>query len=592
MIPPVACILLLLAYPTFLGLYRGFTDWRPGLSSAFVGLQNFRTLVADPVFWQVLRNSLFYLLGVPFQILIPLMVALMLYERVPKASWFRTIYLFPLVFSSAILGLLFQSILNPEGLLNRFASGVGLGVLAQSWLDDPGLVKPTILAVALWGGLGVNVLIFHAALSAIPTELFEAAEIDGASWWGRLRHVMIPGIMPVLLGLTFMGIVDVFVRYFALINVLTKGGPNNASASTEYDLWSRAFEVFHYGEASAEAGVLLVIVAVLAGVVVVLRRWAGRDGRAARPSHGPSVVERMKYSALGKAVRGAARATSTRLAGLGPRLRWSPIRLLIAVLIVGVFVLPMIYLLSTSVKTKADFDAHPVSLFPRSFTLDFVREAWERASLGQAMLNSLVTAVIAVSLSVLLSTMAAFWVLRSGVRRRGVLFGFVGVFYFLPALVWVIPLNSVLVQFGLGNNLVVLGVVQGVVQLPFGIALMSAFMLRGFPTEVLESASIDGANLMQQFLRIVVPLSLPGIAALVSLVLTYVWGDFLLSLVLIQDPDKFPATLAVTQLVGKSSPALQVTAAAGLISFVPLLLFFAFAQKAMVRGISSGVGRV
>ncbi|WP_327153263.1 ABC transporter permease subunit [Streptomyces tubercidicus] len=598
-VPAVGGVVALLAYPTLLGLYRGFTDWQPGVGGRFVGLENFASLFSDPVFWQVLRNSVFYLVGVPVQVLVPLMIALMLYERVPKATWFRTVYLFPLVFSPAILGLLFQSILNPDGMLNRFASDLNLGFLSQSWLDDPGLVKPTILGVALWGGLGVNVLIFHAALSSIPTELFEAAEIDGASWWKKLRHIMIPGILPVVLGLTFMGIVDVFVRYFALINVLTKGGPNNASASTEYDLWSRTFEVFHYGAASAEAGVLLVLVATLVLVMTGLRRFRlHRIDR--RPAHRAAVItsesaairKLLRLVVVARTVRRNVSGVISRATAWVPRLSWSPVRMVISLLILAVFVLPMLYLVSTSVKTKADFDAHPASLLPSSFTLEFVREAWQRANLGQAMLTSLVTVAIAVTLSVLFSLMAAFWMLRHPGRSRAAMFGFVGIFYFLPGVVWVIPLNSVLVQLGLGNNILVLGVVQGVVQIPFGVALMSSFLIRGFPMEVLESASLDGANLLQQFFRLVVPLAKPGIAALASLAVTFSWGDFLLSLVMIQDPAKFPATLAVTQLVGRTSPALQVTAAAGLISFIPLLLFFALAQRAMVRGINSGVGRV
>jgi multiple sugar transport system permease protein len=168
----------------------------------------------------------------------------------------------------------------------------------------------------------------------------------------------------------------------------------------------------------------------------------------------------------------------------------------------------------------------------------------------------------------------------------------VGIFYFVPGAVWVIPLNTLLVQFGLGDNIVVLGVVQGIAQLPFGVVLMTTYLSSGLPMEILEAARVDGASLWRQFRSIVLPLSGPGLGALLALVTAFTWGDLQIGLVLMQSPDRFPVTLAVTTLVGRATPGLQPIAAAGLISLLPLLILFAFTQRLMVRGIASGVGRV
>jgi multiple sugar transport system permease protein len=589
-IPALATIAAILLIPTIIGIYRSFTNWEPGSPVKWVGIQNYQSLFADDTFHAVLINSLIYFIGVPFGVIIPLLIALMLYERTPKPTFFRTIYLFPLVFSTAILGLLFQSILNPDGLLNAFLKGIGLGAFALDWLDNPDIVKFAIIGVSLWGSLGMGVLIFHAALSAIPPELFEAAELDGAGWWRKLRYVMIPGIRPVLEGMIVVSTVGVFIGYFGLVKVLTNGGPNNASATMDFDLYERAFSLFDYAGSAAESAVLLVLVALIVGLLVLLRTLVHRKKSLPVYKSVP-LSDRIRDLNFVSSTRARIQDLARRIRMRMPHLRWSPVRLIIAIAIVIMFIYPMIYLAGTAVRTQSDFDSNPDGL-PTSFTFDFITQAWNQADMGMALINSVISVGIAVIVCAALSTLAAFWFIRHQGKLRVVLFLFIGVFYFVPGAVWVIPLNTLLVQAGLSDNIVTLGIVQGIAQLPFGIALMTTYLTTGLPLEILESARIDGASLWQQFLRIVLPLSGPGLGALVALVTAFTWGDLQLSLVLMQTPDRFPVTLAVTQLVGRASPGLQPIAAAGLISLLPLLILFAFTQRFMVRGISSGVGRV
>ncbi|MGH2613605.1 MAG: ABC transporter permease subunit [Thermomicrobiales bacterium] len=589
-IPALAGIVLVLLIPTITALVRSFTDWQPAAAVSWVGFANYEALFADSTFHGVLQNSLIYLIGVPFAVIIPLMIALMLYERTPNATFFRTIYLFPLVFSTAILGLLFQSILNPDGLLNSVLRSIGLDGLAAKWLDDPALVKFTIMGVSLWGGLGMSVLIFHAALSAIPPELFEAAELDGAGWWRKLRYVMIPGIRPVLEGMIVVSTVGIFIGYFGLIKVLTNGGPNNASAAMDFDLYTRAFSLFDYAGSAAEAVVLLILVAAVVGVLVLLRAFVHRSRPLPSYPRTP-FSDRVRSVPAVQATRRWTGDVLRRIRMKLPNLPWSPVRLIIAIAILIMFIYPMVYLAGTAVRTRQDFNANPEGL-PTTFTLDFIVQAWTQANMGLAMINSFVSVGIAVFVCATLSTLSAFWLIRHTGKLRIVILAFIGLFYFVPGAVWVIPLNTLLVQVGLADNIVTLGIIQGIAQLPFGIVLMTTYLMTGLPLEILESARIDGASLWQQFIRIVIPLAGPGLGALIALVTAFTWGDLQLGLVLMQTPDNFPVTLAVTQLVGKSTPGLQPIAAAGLISLLPLLVLFAFTQRFMVRGISSGIGRV
>ena len=591
-LPGIALAALFFLYPTALALVRGFTDWSPGVGGDWVGFANFTALFRDPNFGAVVQNSLIYLLGVPIWVIVPLIVTLMLYDKTPKASWFRVIYLFPLVLTPAILGLVFSAILNPtDGLLNQLLTSVGLHDLTAAWIDSPELVKPSIIMITLWGGLGMTVLILHSALTAVQPELFEAAELDGASWWAKLRYVMLPGIRPVLEAVIALSTVGVFISFFGLISVLTNGGPNYASASIDFDVYARAFTLQNFGGSSAEALVLIVFVIltvlVLLGLRWALNAWSDRP----RPLNYATLGDRVRTSRLVNSARPRVRAFTARIRRATPHLKWSPLRLLIAVLLAVVFLYPIIYMAGTAVKTVPDFNDNPIGL-PRSFTWSFMSQAWAALGNGQALLNSVIAVGIGVLVCAALSSLTAFWLYLNRGVMRVIVISVIGIFYFVPVAVWIIPLNTMLAQFGLSNNLAVLGVIYGVSQFPFGVALISTYLSRGLNPELLEAARVDGASLFRQYWSIVLPLSGPVLGSVIALAGAFMWGDLIIGLVILQSPDTYPATLAATQIVGRSSPSLQLSAAAATISLIPLLILFAATQRLMVRGITAGSGRL
>lgn len=587
-LPAAVLAFAIFFYPTVNALWHGFTDWQPGLPSHYVGTKNYHQLLGDDTFHRVLHNSLVYLLAVPILVFVPLVIAFLLYDRVPFAPFFRTLLLIPLVLAPPILGLLFASILNPtSGLLDVWLRRIGLDGAAKPWLDDPSLVKPTIVAIVLWGTLGVSVLIFHAALSAIPPDLFEVADLDGASSWRKIRDVVIPGIRPVLEAVIALTVVSVFTAMFGLIQVLTGGGPNRASSTIDFDIYNRALLLQNYGGASAEAGLLLVGVAALVGLLVLLRRVLARPRTRVLTSRRRRTRTRRTISRPSWSTR-APKTWSYRR--WSRRSRWSIPRIVGISLLSVLFVYPFIYLVGTAVKPETEFNQDPIGL-PHSFTSYFLKTAWEAVGLGHAMVNSLIAVGIGVTVCTVLSSLASFWFIRHRGPVRIALFAGMSVFYFVPAIVWVIPLETVLVRLGFGNSIFMLGLVYGVSQLPFGIALLTVYLSRGISDSMLEAARVDGASLWKQYWHLVLPLSRPAIAALAPLVTAFLWGDLIIGLVLIQDPAKYPVTLAATQLVGRITPSLQASAAAGVISFFPLLILFALSQRWMVRGITVGVGK-
>jgi multiple sugar transport system permease protein len=267
--PALLLVGAVILFPASIAATKSFTAWSPGYPSPWVGLANYRDLFSQPVFREVLGNQAFLLLGLPVWVFMPLLISALLYDRVPGAGVFRTIIFFPAILSPAIIGILFRTVLGSDGSLNEVLRATGLGVLARPWLEDPDLVKPTIIVLLAWASLGTGVVIFSAALSAIPVELFEAAEIDGANWFRRFVHVLVPGIAHIIVFWAVFQVVAVFLFIFGWIWVLTRGGPGYASTTIDFDIYQNALNFGFFGIAAAESVVLFVIVLSIVAVGLV-----------------------------------------------------------------------------------------------------------------------------------------------------------------------------------------------------------------------------------------------------------------------------------------------------------------------------------
>jgi ABC-type sugar transport system permease subunit len=275
-VPALALVGILLLYPIGTGIFRSLYNWDPGYASPFVGLANYTTLAGNALFQEILRNEGVFLIGVPLWVLFPLAIALFLHERVPFAGIARTVIFYPAVASPAILGVFFRSVLAPTGLLNTILHDVGAGGLAQNWLAEPNLVKPVIIVVIAWATAGVGVVIFSAALAAMEPHLLEAAEVEGASGWQKLRYVVLPTLKPVIDLYVALMVLMVFVGLFAWIYVLTQGGPGFSSTTLDYDIYQHALTYGQFGLAAAESVYLLAIVVVVVVLTHRLRKLGSR----------------------------------------------------------------------------------------------------------------------------------------------------------------------------------------------------------------------------------------------------------------------------------------------------------------------------
>ena len=284
LLPAVVIWLVLMAIPLFNALLLSLQAWDGLRPPTWVGLRNFDNLLHDRVFLLALRNTaIFVVATVIFQTIIPLLVANLLHSGVRGSTVFRTIYFMPVVISLSISGLLWSIIYEPNfGVLNSSLRAIGLGGLAQLWLANKNTVLPSLIAVSIWQSLGFYLVIYFAGLQAIPQELLEAAEIDGANAWQRLIRVTVPLLAPVTTVVVVLNTIN-GVRVFDQIWVMTAGGPNHASDTLGTYLYTIAFGALgssnpQLGYASA-IGILILLIAFVLSVVQI------RQGQASETEY-------------------------------------------------------------------------------------------------------------------------------------------------------------------------------------------------------------------------------------------------------------------------------------------------------------------
>ena len=264
--PTVVIFAAITLYPLLYSLHLSFFSWnllRPSLGKVFIGLENYRRIVYDPVFWYSLKTTLYFMgASVALQFLIGLGLALLFNVEFKGRSVARSIILVPLLITPIVIGLMWKWLLNPEfGILNYFLSFVG--VSSKSWLGDPSLALFTVIIVDVWHLTPFATLVLLAGLQALPEPLYEAARIDGASWWKMFRYITLPLLKPVILVVLLLRTIGTFAT-FPEIYALTQGGPGRATEVLGFLVYRTSFKEFRMGYGAALSYVMVVLVLVIA----------------------------------------------------------------------------------------------------------------------------------------------------------------------------------------------------------------------------------------------------------------------------------------------------------------------------------------
>ncbi len=250
-----------------------FTDWRISLDDLqFIGLDNYRSLFGDPIFWTSVGNTLYIVVGrVVFGTGFALLLAVLLNQKVPGIPFFRAVYYLPTVTAGVAVALVWIWIFNPRlGILNYSLKQIG--IQGPPWIYSSTWVKPSLIIMSLFQ-VGPNMIILLAGLQGVPKELYESAEIDGAGNWAKFKNVTLPMLSPVLFFVIIISVVSSF-QNFTEIRVMTEGGPGESSNVLIWYLWENAFVFLKLGISAAVAWIMFVILMALTGFQFrVGRRW-------------------------------------------------------------------------------------------------------------------------------------------------------------------------------------------------------------------------------------------------------------------------------------------------------------------------------
>lgn len=273
LLPALAVLGIAVFYPAFQAFSLSFTQYDLDLTQApqWVGLKNFQKLLSDKVFWQTLRNTFLYLIGVvPILVIVPLGLAILVNQKLRGIRWFRIAYYTPVIISMVVAGIAWKALYASDGILNQLLKIVGFtdGI---PWLTSPDLALWSVMLVTIWKGLGYYMVIYLAGLQGIPVDLYEAAAIDGSDGWQKHWDITIPLMRPYLSLVAVISSISA-MKVFEEVYIMTQGGPLNHSKTVVYYVYEKAFQDLEINYASAIGLVLFLFILILSIINLKISR--------------------------------------------------------------------------------------------------------------------------------------------------------------------------------------------------------------------------------------------------------------------------------------------------------------------------------
>ena len=609
-LPALLLIGLFVYYPASSGVYHSFFRWNGADISEFVGFKNYQELLRSPAFWESFKVA--FILGAwnIVKMLPALLVAVCIHRcRSPRLQFFyRTMFVIPMVIPGLVVVLIWRSFFfeATSGYLNQLLINSGLfnllvkldhtlgwgGIFAAgrapAWLGDPHLI---LVACIVWGFPWVGsfaVLTHLAKLQGISKEVYEAAEIDGVTWWTKFTKVELPLIMGSIYLLLVFVIIDT-IRDAGMVLALAGmgGGPGGRVTVPALFMIRKAFAEQQMGYACAIGIVLTIIVITLQKLLTwIMSRPApvffrGRPGAALEPVD-PAAVGRVDE----RNRRSFARLTQPGYR----RARWVGAHLLRTVkhgtiwTVLAFAFLPLYLMVIVSFKTNKQF-----YLAPATLTYPLHPENWRTAwdAVMPTVANSVFISTATTVLTLSLALAAAYFFVRLKMPLSNAFWNAILVLMMMPMIANLVPLFRLLSELNLLNTLsalILVGAASGQV--------FSIFVLRNFvndiPPDLYEAAEIDGANHFQQLWRVVLPLSGPILGTVGVMQFVSAWNDFVLPLIVMRDQTRLPVMVQLLRLAGEYIKYWGPLMAGYALASIPIILLFIFSMKLFVRGLTDG----
>lgn len=266
-LPALIGTFIFIVIPIFCSFALSFTDWDLLNEIKFIGLDNYKAVLTEPVFRQILINTLVYALSVTvFAVTIPLIIADIINSKIRGAEWFKTIYFIPFITPAVVIAIVWSWIFDPN------IGGINLLFKTHlEWLFDTKLAMPVLIFISIWKLIGYNVILFLTGFANISSNIYEAAKIDGASWGKCFWDITLPLLKPTTYFVTLVTAISSF-QVFDLIYVMTAGGPKDSTNIIVYSIYKYAFEYFDIGKACALAYILFIVIFILAMVQRLIKK--------------------------------------------------------------------------------------------------------------------------------------------------------------------------------------------------------------------------------------------------------------------------------------------------------------------------------
>lgn len=276
--PPVLGFLIFGLTPMLFSIWMSFHKWDMLSEPAWIGLNNYKDLLQDERAYKSIYNTIFLMIGIPIGMFLSLFLAILMNRKLIGISAMRTIYYLPVISPIIAVSLLWQWILNYDyGLINNFLWNV-FGIQGPNWLGDPNWVKPSLVLIGLWSGIGGTMVLYLAGLQSISSTYYEAAEIDGAGMWHKFLKITVPLLSPIHFYVIVMGVIGAFQSFSQIYVLAVDGGPEYSGATIVYYIFQHAFKYFDMGYASSAAWVLGIIIFVVTLIQFKLSdRWVYQE---------------------------------------------------------------------------------------------------------------------------------------------------------------------------------------------------------------------------------------------------------------------------------------------------------------------------
>ena len=641
-VPALVLIVLFQYYPAASGIFHSFYRWNGADISEFVGLRNYIELLKSPDFWQSFRAA--FLLGLWNVVkMIPAIAVAVWIHRCSSERMqylYRLLFVIPMVIPALVIALIWRSFFfeATQGYLNQFLEASGLfallckldaffgwgGIFIEgtrpAWLGDPRLI---LVSCVIWGfpWVGSFAILTHLAkLQNIPREIYEAASIDGATWWTKFTRIEIPLIMSSIYLMLVFVIIGT-IKDAGMIIALTggmDGGPGGKATVPALFMLRKAFINQEMGAACA-VGIILTAVIMglqkLSSLVLEENLSAIRIRKMLPPAVMAAgifllfhpgwraiglflVMVVFPYGAILNVLRNVlsgfrpqkmpphpvrepyprlslTRSSSWFLRGFKHAAIWA---------VLACSLLPVYLILVVSLKTNQQFYEAPGSLTEPFHWHNWV-DAWNLIS--SSLANSIFISTLGTALTLLFALSGAYFFARLRMPLSGLFWNALLVLLMMPSVANLVPLFRLLADLNLLNTLAALIIVGTSAGQIFAI-----FVLRNFvadiPQDLFEAAEIDGANHFQQMWTVVLPLCGPILGTVGVMHFISEWNEFVLPLIVIRDADSLPVMVQLQRLAGEYIKFFGPLMAGYAIASIPVIILFTFSMRLFVKGMTEG----